>query len=71
MLRILEEKLKNKRFREPFDSIRLSLDEVENVRQENLNIFHKVNKTDTNLLCDQFANLIRSRYGEESLYIFK
>ena len=69
VLRILEEKLKNKRFREPFDSIRLSLDEVENARQENLNIFHKANKTDTNLLCDQFVDLIRSRYGEESLYV--
>ena len=69
VLRILEEKLKNKRFREPFDSIRLSLDEVENARQENLNIFHKANRTDSNLLCDQFVDLIRSRYGEESLYV--
>ena len=69
VLRILEEKLKNKRFREPFDSIRLSLDEVENASQENLNIFHKTNKADTNLLCDQFADLIRSRYGEKSLYV--
>ena len=69
VLRILEEKLKNKQFEGPFDSIRLCLDEVENVRQENLNIFHKVNKANTNLLCDQFANLIRARYGEKSLYI--
>ena len=69
VLRILEETLKNKQFEGPFDSIRLCLDEVENVRQENLNIFHKVNKANTNLLCDQFANLIRARYGEKSLYI--
>ena len=69
ILRILEEKLKNKRFREPFDSIRLSLDEVENMRSDNLNILHKTEQSNMDLLCDQFIDLIRSRYGEKSLYV--
>ena len=38
VLRILQEKLRDKRFKGPIDSVRLFLDEVENTRPANLNI---------------------------------
>ena len=68
MLRILQEKLRDKRFKEPIDSVRLFLDEVENTRPTNFNILYKA-KADANLLCNEFIDLMRSRYGEKSLYI--